>query len=98
MIGGTLSFVSQNSTKPKIYIATVDIEIGQKVDNQVVYEEKYLHRQDDNGMRWHNIKSTDNKNYMRTKMYAVTKRTLLDIDSASSILVGKIGEAIGNSL
>jgi len=98
MIGGATSFTAQSATLPKTYMSTVDIEISQKMNFTINYEEKYIHKQDDNGMRWHSLPTSNNRNYSRIKMYAVVTKAMLSDINASQMLAEKLTNAISNGI
>lgn len=98
MVGGATSFTAQDMTEPSIYMTVIDLQISQKVSSSIEYNEKYIHKQDDNGMRWHNFKSMSNFNHNRIKMYSIIKRSVLGSAKASNLSSEKIAEAIANMI
>ena len=98
MVGGTASFTSQHQTLPVTYMATLDVQITRKTNNIVTYNEKYVHKQDDNGVRWANFSTSDNKLHYRTRIYTTIKKSMLKSPEAAKTAVEKLSESIANSI
>lgn len=98
MFGGGSSLALQKYTKEKSFMATIDIDISEKVSQNVSYEEKYLHKQDDNGMRWHNTKYEESFVHKRVKMFGVVKKAILNHQSAAEILSSKLSSSFAEGI
>ncbi len=90
MIGGGISLTMQKYTQEKAYMATMEIDVAQKMPKGIVYEEKYLHKQDDNGMHWYNTQYQENALHKRVKMFGVVKQSVLNQSDAAGILSEKL--------
>lgn len=93
-LGGGISYAMQSMTAPVVYFTVADVQISKKIKYNIKYEEKYIHKQDDNGIRWHNHKTSVNRLNYRTKVYALVKTSMLGYDKGAQISVGKLGSAI----
>lgn len=98
MIGGTMSYAAQTTTVPSVYMTTIDLQFSRKIDMFLQYNEKYVHRQDDNGMRWVNFTKPDNKIHYRNKLYITVRRSILGAQSAVEKTVSELSNAIINSI
>ena len=98
MFGAGISMSMQHFTDPKSYLVTVDISIAEKIPQEVIYNEKYLHKQDDNGMRWYDVQYKKSNLQKRIKLFGVVKRTLMNPDLACDVLTDKIANAISNGI